>query len=179
VNRHVDGLLPAYINRELSLDESAHVYRHLLACQRCRVALTTHQNLASDVRDTLTLSSNPRAIELQVWWRQIRVASRPVSARRQVPIMARVMLSLVVVALPMMATLSTYLARSTPALARSAPGDALSTFEPENVISLASPVPSYWALAPQTALLTTETPVQGATHAGMQLTPGEQTTVAP
>ncbi len=53
MTRHIDHLLPGFINQQLPPDRTAYVKQHLAECARCRTSYETYENLQQDIRFSL------------------------------------------------------------------------------------------------------------------------------
>jgi anti-sigma factor RsiW len=82
---HVDDLLSAYVEGQLSARQAALVRRHVADCQSCREKLAHHERLSADLRLILGQTLVPRNDQIALWWSAVNKpvalpAFRPLSA---------------------------------------------------------------------------------------------------
>lgn len=73
---HVDDLLPAYVEGQLSAKQAALVRRHVADCRFCREKLARHERLSADLRLVLGQAVMPRDTQVMLWW---SVINKPVA----------------------------------------------------------------------------------------------------
>ncbi len=73
---HVDDLIAAYVEGQLSSKQVALVRQHVAACQSCREKLALHERLSADLRLILGQALVPPSNRVMLWW---RVVNKPIS----------------------------------------------------------------------------------------------------
>lgn len=112
MSRHVDHLLAAYVDGQLTNRDTARVYNHLRGCQPCRDRLTTYERLSDDLK--LVLNDRPQASRGDVdrWWAGIAAARVQPSRPSRVLVFAPALLVVVVLGLPLVTALTSLSPRS-------------------------------------------------------------------
>ena len=105
MSRHVNHLLAAYVDGQLSAAQAARVFNHLRTCQACRDRLSVYDHLADDLR--LSLGSWPQASRNDVnrWWDRIAQARVHRQEPRRVRTFAPALVLILALGLPLAAGL--------------------------------------------------------------------------
>jgi anti-sigma factor RsiW len=75
MSRHVDRLLTAYVEGQLTSTQAALVRQHLAECDGCRSKLANRERFVSDLNLALAYSPRPRQAQIEEWWRAIIAAA--------------------------------------------------------------------------------------------------------
>jgi len=101
-NHHVAHLLAAYVEGQLSAQRAAQVQQHVATCATCRRRLAAHERLAADLRLMVGQRPTPHPRQIEDWWQAIS-ARPPLPVRRYaLSMLIPALLSLLLLALPVM-----------------------------------------------------------------------------
>ncbi len=119
MNKHVDHLLAAYVERQLRPEQAARVYRHVMECPGCWAKLARHERLAGELR--LSLAQWPALRSYQV--RQLWLAASDVSItpihKQNTGILLPLLLSLLLLLVPFTTGFSSMLSSTALAITAS------------------------------------------------------------
>jgi anti-sigma factor RsiW len=103
--QHVDQLISAYVEGQLSRDEMMQVGNHIARCDRCREIFARHEQLAEDLRLTMKHFPPVRSEQVEGMWQAIRQQRQPIRMRaitpRLIPLMASLALILGILIAPL------------------------------------------------------------------------------
>jgi anti-sigma factor RsiW len=117
--QHVDHLIGAYVEGQLSRSEIIAVRSHIARCGRCRETLARHERLAEDLRLAMKHFPPLRAGQIDGMWTAIRQRRQPIRVRTFTPKLVPMVVSLILILAMMVTPLfltSTAAAASTSAL---------------------------------------------------------------
>ncbi|MBN1426893.1 MAG: zf-HC2 domain-containing protein [Anaerolineae bacterium] len=68
MSKHVNHLLAAYVEKQLSPEQAVRVYQHVIECSDCRARLAQHEQLAGDLQTLLGQGPSLRPGQVQQLW---------------------------------------------------------------------------------------------------------------
>lgn len=98
---HVDHLLAAYVERQLTQHDAAAVYRHIQGCPRCRMNLIAHESMSQRLRSALTENFDPSARRIDRWWHRFRMAPAATAPLPRRPLWLPVTISVIILMFPL------------------------------------------------------------------------------
>jgi hypothetical protein len=102
-DQHIDQLVSAYVEDQLSRREMIVVRGHIARCDRCREMLARHEQLSDDLRLIMKHSPPVRAEQIDGMWAAIRQQRQPIRLTAITPRLIPVTASLILI-LAMMVT---------------------------------------------------------------------------
>jgi anti-sigma factor RsiW len=104
--RHVNRLLAAYVDGQLSSDDASVVYHHLRSCRRCRARLAGYEQMSIDLRVTLNAQLPAHPADVRRWWQAISRARMQPARPSRLLMLAPALMVTVVLGLPLITSLS-------------------------------------------------------------------------
>ncbi len=163
--QHVDHLVSAYIEGQLSRSDMIGVRDHIARCDRCRETLARHERLSEDLRLVMKHFPPVKAGQIDGMWETIRQRRQPIRVRTFTPKLIPMTASLILI-LAMMVT--PLFSRSTAAAASTSarlpeintPFIPTDMTEPITAEIMATPQPEQQTPVTLTTVLSFQQPLQ-------------------